>query len=171
MTDFAAILETETDPIAPIRSSLLKRFAKNCLAMFEGAAGAPRLLPAALQAVTAGTVVRSRLDAASQVAVPYKFGFGQSGVVRVSAEHRQTIGGTPAVMVIRRWRAGIYTDLISWSASSSVFVARSADVSVLPGDTLEIGQSASNGQSEVRNCRIQTSGEFLFPFGQYSAVE
>lgn len=58
MTDYAAILETETDPQAPVRSSLLKRFAKNCLAMFEGAAGAPRLQFAALDPAfsTAGGV-------------------------------------------------------------------------------------------------------------------
>jgi hypothetical protein len=48
MTDYSAIIETETDPGAPSKSTLWKRFWKNPLAMFEGAVGAPRLMDAAL---------------------------------------------------------------------------------------------------------------------------
>ena len=48
MTDYSAIIETETDPGAPSKSSLWKRWAKNWIAGFEGAIGAPRLFDAAL---------------------------------------------------------------------------------------------------------------------------
>lgn len=43
MTDFIAITEAETNPGAPSKSSLWKRWAKNWIAGFEGAPGAPRL--------------------------------------------------------------------------------------------------------------------------------
>lgn len=50
MTDYIPITEAETDPEAPSTSSLWKRWWKNPIAMFEGAAGAPRLQNAALAA-------------------------------------------------------------------------------------------------------------------------
>jgi hypothetical protein len=58
MTDYSAIIETETDPGAPSKSTLWKRFWKNPLAMFEGAIGAPRLQFAAMDTwfTTAGGV-------------------------------------------------------------------------------------------------------------------
>jgi|GEM_PF-3373394 len=58
MTDYSAIIETETDPGAPSKSTLWKRFWKNPLAMFEGAIGAPRLQFAAMDTwfSTAGAV-------------------------------------------------------------------------------------------------------------------
>lgn len=48
MFDYSAIAESETEPGAPSKSSLWKRWAKNWIAGFEGAVGAPRLLDAAL---------------------------------------------------------------------------------------------------------------------------
>jgi hypothetical protein len=48
--DYIPITEAETDPEAPSTSSLWKRFWKNPLAMFEGAAGAPRLQAGAIAA-------------------------------------------------------------------------------------------------------------------------
>lgn len=58
MTDYIAILETETNPGAPSKSSLWKRWAKNWIAGFEGAIGAPRLQLAALDPgfITAGGI-------------------------------------------------------------------------------------------------------------------
>lgn len=43
MHDYIEITEAETDPESPSTSSLWKRWWKNPLAMFAGAAGAPRL--------------------------------------------------------------------------------------------------------------------------------
>ncbi len=57
MTDYIAILETETNPGAPSRSSLWKRWANNWIAGFEGAAGAPRIVAAAMSGTVAGAVV------------------------------------------------------------------------------------------------------------------
>lgn len=48
MTDYIGIVETETNPGAPSKSSLWKRWSKNWIAGFEGAPGAPRLMDAAL---------------------------------------------------------------------------------------------------------------------------
>lgn len=43
MFDYVPVTEVETDPGSPSRSSLWKRWWKNPIAMFEGAAGAPRI--------------------------------------------------------------------------------------------------------------------------------
>lgn len=43
MPTYTAILSAETDPNAPVTSTLMDRLANNPLAMFEGASGAPRL--------------------------------------------------------------------------------------------------------------------------------
>lgn len=58
MTDYLAITEAETNPKAPATSSLWKRWTKNWIAGFEGAAGAPRLKYGAIDAwfSTAGEV-------------------------------------------------------------------------------------------------------------------
>lgn len=58
MTDYIAITEAETNPGAPSKSSLWKRWAKNWIAGFEGAPGAPRLQVGAMGSwfTTAGGV-------------------------------------------------------------------------------------------------------------------
>lgn len=43
MTDYRAILETETDPNAPIIAALMKALARNPVAITEGASLAPRI--------------------------------------------------------------------------------------------------------------------------------
>lgn len=48
MADYNQILPTETDPGAPIRSSLMKRLEANPRAIAEGAVGAPRVQANAL---------------------------------------------------------------------------------------------------------------------------
>lgn len=48
MADYNIINDTETDPEAPLRSSLFKRMVANPIAIAEGAGGAPRIEDAAL---------------------------------------------------------------------------------------------------------------------------
>lgn len=58
MATYRSIATTETDPQAPLTSSLLKALEANPTAITEGASGAPRILDAALDtgaATTAGT--------------------------------------------------------------------------------------------------------------------
>ncbi len=50
MTDYLVILDSETNPNAPLRSSLFKRMVANPIAIAEGAPNAPRIDPKALRA-------------------------------------------------------------------------------------------------------------------------
>lgn len=149
----------------------------NLSSAFSGAAGAPRLQLEALPELTPGLVIRSRNDAivsaaATTTITTFALGFGQSGTVRATLEHSGgTGGGVPEVRVVRS-RAGSETTLITWTNPSATYVARSVDVSVIPGDTISvraIGGSAA--ASSVKNCRIQTNGERLWPFAADVIVE
>ena len=51
MTDYNPILATETDPDAPLRSSLFKRMVANPIALAEGAPGAPKVVGQALDVI------------------------------------------------------------------------------------------------------------------------
>lgn len=175
MTDYTAITEAETNPGAPAKSSLWKRWAKNWIAGFEGALGAPRLRLTALENPAAGTVERSAIAAVQSSTITsisgstavHTFGFGQSGTVRMMAEHRSpNAGGVVSTLRFRRWRAGSYTTLQDWTMTSATWAARSLDVDILPGDTLEIYHWTSSGAnpSEVRNAGFFTNGEYLWPF-------
>lgn len=57
MTDYTSVGDSEIDPDAPLTSWLGYRFRDNPLAMFEGAAGAPRLRYAAYPDHSAGDLV------------------------------------------------------------------------------------------------------------------
>lgn len=109
MTDYIAILETETNPGAPSKSSLWKRWAKNWIAGFEGAIGAPRLMDPALDTTApsvAGTNwigARSALFAVGAVG-SYAFLSNQDTVVAVIAA-----GSTLAGSGLRYSAAGTVT--------------------------------------------------------------
>lgn len=51
MADYIPIIASETDPEAPLRSSLFKRLEANPRAIAEGAAGAPKIMGQALSGV------------------------------------------------------------------------------------------------------------------------
>ena len=57
MPTYTAIASTETDPNAPVTSTLMDRLANNPIAMFEGASGAPRLDEGARGGSVAGDTV------------------------------------------------------------------------------------------------------------------
>lgn len=83
MADYLVILDSETNPNAPLRSSLFKRMVANPIAIAEGASGAPKVLDAALDtgaATTAGiTWVGLRMAAATQGGVGTYAFLGKSG--------------------------------------------------------------------------------------------
>lgn len=56
MADYLVILDSETNPNAPLRSSLFKRMVANPIAITEGATGAPKIKYRALDTLNLGGV-------------------------------------------------------------------------------------------------------------------
>jgi hypothetical protein len=73
MTDYVAILDSQTDPESPIDTALMTALQKNLLAAFEGAANAPRMSVAAIQ--PGGSGVDGAFVDASDIASSGKFDF------------------------------------------------------------------------------------------------
>ena len=177
MTAWTTLLNALFIPGKPILGSTGAALRDNLAATMEGAAGAPRLQLEALPELTPGSVIRSRKDAivssgTGTTVTTFALGFGQSGTVRATLEHSGGPGGAvPEVRVVRS-RAGSETTLITWTNTSATYVARSVDVSVIPGDTIYVRAiGAAVSASSVKNCRIQTNGERLWPFAAGVIVE
>lgn len=184
MTDYNAIAATETDPDAPLRSSLFKRIVANPISAFEGdptavAAGVTLRL-AALQRLVAGDEIRLRNDqtrstaATSFVDAGFGSGFIQAGTVRVTFAHRHANGGANSEVRIRRQRAGSITTVNTYSTNSTGFVDRSEDVEVQPGDRLFLEHRISSGinNGEITISRIRASANtLLWPTDNFGLVE
>jgi len=136
---------------------------ENPIAIAEGAIDAPRILLTALERVTAGTIIRSRIDESLSVGESmsvqrFFFNFIQTGVVRVS--YTMTALNANTVGSVRRIRNGAETTLVSNNSSGTYTV----DAAVLPGDTIRIMMTTSIiGGGSLSNCRFQTGGENLWP--------
>lgn len=84
MTSYITITDTETDPEAPLTSELAKKWRDNPIAITEGATGAPRIVPLAINNwygrvqldTTTTPVVISGLDSATTLAVVGNFANG-----------------------------------------------------------------------------------------------
>lgn len=95
MATYRAIASGETDPYAPIVASLMKALAANPIAIAEGASGAPRIMPLALQtyhqrvalATDAAAVSVLSLDPETVISVVGNFanGPGDTSSLQVSA--------------------------------------------------------------------------------------
>lgn len=166
MADYNPILDAETDPEAGLRSSLFKRMVANPEASFEGKSGAYRLRIGALQRLTAGDEIRSRVDGETTGnGTHHSFAFLQAGTVRCSLNHRSTsVGSTTAN--INRVRNGVSTTVATWSTSSTSNTARTADIDVLPGDLIQFAKQGGT-TAAMSSARISTDGEDLFPAGSY----
>jgi hypothetical protein len=173
MTDYVAITETETNPGAPSRSSLWKRWAKNWIAGFEGAALAPRLWLRAIEKVAAGTQIRSRRDGVVTYTVSttfWSFDFIQTGTIRLTYKHLRVSGTFPCTMTVQRTRNEVVT-IIQSVASISTETASTLDFGILPGDRVQLGVGISGTASvNVYEVRLMTNGEDLWP-GAYANVE
>lgn len=134
----------------------------NPLAIAEGNATAPRILIGALERLNPGIEIRSRNDAAlAVVGEAHRFDFTQAGTVRCTL--RQTVSSGTQIVDIRRVRNAVSSDVATWSTGPAT-VDRSADIAVLPGDTLIFFlESIGGGSSNLSLCRIQTNGENLWP--------
>ncbi|NBZ87916.1 hypothetical protein [Stagnihabitans tardus] len=173
MTDYSAIAETETDPGAPSKSSLWKRWAKNWIAGFEGAAGAPRLMGEAIataangalpvltvtasdafdlgegMAPVAGTAVAT--TAAEVVAQTYTVALF-TGSVRVRATI--TAGGGGVATAI------LYKNGVSFGSSTTS--SQSYDVPVVPGDVLQWRHKTNGtGTSTFSGAVARASNSYL----------
>lgn len=120
----------------------------------------------ALQRIEAGDEIRSRKDSVTSGAAQFtvlSFGFLQVGSVRVTFEHRGDSGRSGAAQVVRA-RNAVEAIVANYNTSSAGYVARTVDVDVLPGDRLDIIHTAGGaGNAYLRNVRIQTNGQDLFP--------
>jgi hypothetical protein len=137
---------------------------ENPIAIAEGAADAERIRVGAMQRLTAGTNIRSRADAVVEVTagtgVGHSFAFAQAGTIRVTFEHDTT--GLSAEVNVTRIRNGTATVIATYGTTAG-YTARSVDVSVLPGDNVQIIAIATSASNFLRNMRFQTGGEDLFP--------
>lgn len=159
MTDYSAILESETDPGAASKSSLWKRWAKNWIAGFEGAVGAPRLMAAAMYSTASGSVVqRNCLPFGNEVATtsvaaspvnnqPVEAS-GMTALVACTVQVFLTFtkGGSQTIGL------NVLKNGASVQAYSTAQTGATVNVTLAAGDTLAVALSAStntNGQNST----------------------
>ena len=169
MTDWRPVIDTETDPDAPITSSLGKRFDNNCVALAEGASGAPKIQPAAIQYSEAGDVVCARMFYGTISTVAANYGtIGESdlpnsvavttitsGVIRVSFSHRTSSTGISYARVLRG------SDVMAeWQTNSVSNVYRSVDFWTDYGERITVQHRTSGSgaysyltQPEIRGLK------------------
>jgi hypothetical protein len=139
--------------------------------------------------LTAGTTIRSRLDAYWQntnyysgYATRHKFEFAQNGSIRVSLDGSSS-SSEPAYFRVTRLRNGTETVVGSLTITGTAYQTKTVDVDVAPGDRVSIQTYASHrvvgsgkeqvdyyGYARIQNVRFQTGGENLVP-GVYALVE
>jgi hypothetical protein len=175
MTDYNEILATETDPDAPLRSSLFKRMVANPIAMGEGALGAPRLHYSAMERIYAGDEVRLSRPTASLVTtatftlVPNTtWAFQQAGTIRIRFSHWRN-ANTSEVRV-RQTRGGVTTTLttLSSTAGSAPGTAQSYDADIQPGDIVFLEQRNTGGVNSTTQdvtLGLLNATDILVPYG------
>lgn len=151
MTDYNAILDTETDPNRPLKSSLFKRIVANPIAVTEGAEDAPRIVGAAIKrladmpnlSVSASDATSAELlcssvdgilsttnssyDTARTITVQKA-----TGSLRFRASHRISVSSNDSRLSITK--NGV--EVTSWTTNSTTSVERSVDIAVVPGDVV-----------------------------------
>jgi hypothetical protein len=179
MTDYVPYTPDEYAPDAPGTALHFQRWFENWIAGFEGAAGAPRLVLAALERLVPGDFIRMRADALHSVSgstfvtVPsFTLPFIQAGTVRIAFEHRVNVNNTSEVRIFRR-RAGTSTLLTTISQGGNTFVAKTYNLDVQPGDQVFLQhRNTSSSLSEIQNVRLQLSAaSFYWPVGNFGEVE
>lgn len=169
--DWTTVPDTNLEPGDPIRSIDIIGINNHAAAMAGGAAGAPEIKLMAIETLSSGTVIRSRRDsevsyeAGDEQRIVHEFSFSQIGTVNVYAEHKVTGSIGDSILYVYRTRNGTQTLITSWTTASSSYVARNIDVSVLPGDNVQIVSSEGGVLTRpyVRNARFRTNGENLWP--------
>lgn len=162
-------LTSLTDAGDPITDDLMSALRDNPVAIAEGATGAPGIQFPALESITAGTEVRwnknttNATSSTNYVNVGTTY-VGQTGVVRIEADHRTTAGGAASDLRIQRNGVTVGT----WSTTNTSFVTRSVDVTLTDlwnVITFEHRTASGAVSVEARNYRLFTNGEIIWPFG------
>lgn len=173
MADYGEILDDEIIPDAPIASLLGFRFRDNPLAIAEGAIDAPRIQLAALPRLEVGSIKKlgltpERVIGSTSFVEILRAGFIQEGTIRLSIDYAREVGGGAIIVSLQvsRIRAGTPTVVASTSTTSSTYATWTADIPVLPGDTvlLEGKSSSASGEQGLRieNSFFCTSGDDLY---------
>jgi hypothetical protein len=177
MTDYSAILESETDPAAPSKSSLWKRWAKNWIAGFEGAVGAPRLYGEAvaysgngLPVLTvsaadtysltegAGPVSGTLSTTSTSDVMAQRWTISTfSGVVRARASHNVTVSGNTSTLTL--FKNGVSVQAFTQSVTTPA--ARVVDVAVSVGDVLEWRHRTNANSSVVSAVSLTASNAYI----------
>lgn len=168
--DWTTVPDTNLEPGDPIRSIDIIAINNHAAAMSGGATGAPEIKIMALETIATGTTIRSRVD--TEVFYNdevnhtlHSFNFTQIGTVNVYAEHRTANAISTSTLYVYRTRNGVESLITSWSTTSTSYIARNTDVSVLPGDSVRIVTSGGALASfhYARNARFRTDGSNLWP--------
>ncbi|MBN8630251.1 MAG: hypothetical protein J0L76_05295 [Rhodobacterales bacterium] len=182
MTDYVPYTPDEYAPDAPGTALHFQRWFENWIAGFEGAAGAPRLLLAAIERLRPGTSIRVRNDAVASIpgaqvtfGTVFSVNVAQAGTVQIAWEHRRIANQTMETRVLRT-RAGTTVQIgTTQGTTSTSFVALTEDVDVQPGDIvlLQSRMNTSSSGGEIRNRRLQVDpATYLWPAeGLYGLVE
>jgi hypothetical protein len=139
----------------------------NIPAAFAGEAGAPRLALGALEPLTAGGSIRGRSDAVQTISsttsvLTMIYGFIQSGTIRLTFDHSAP-GAVTNTVDVTRTRAGVLTNLMSWTVSFGT-ASRTVDISVVSGDILRVfSRNNTTGSNSIQNIRLQTNATNLWP--------
>ena len=179
MTDYNPITEAETDPEAPSKSSLWKRWWKNPIAMFEGALGAPRILADAFPDFAAGNVeiinfmmpagtvaskTRSGSNGQNKQAALNAYQAIKAGTLRLSIEMRKWgayTGGADGFHVLKNG-----TEIASVMATNA-WATYTTDFTFAAGDEISAQVSVSStttqgGETQYRNLRLLGDQRGLF---------
>lgn len=160
---YITVTEAQSNPFAPLTAELVKQLRDNPIAIAEGLAGAPRLYLRSLEQIEAGDQIRSRNDDTIEFSEEPNsrtlnaFEFIQTGVIRASIEKVSGILG--ASVEVLRIRNGVVNQLASSESNGTLTV----DVSVLPGDRVELNAVRGTGTCSARNARFSTNGQDLWP--------
>jgi hypothetical protein len=165
MTDYNAILDTETDPSAPLKSSLFKRIVANPLAIGEGSTGAPRIVGAAIKRladmpvltvsasdafdaaplcdVVVGTLSTNSGTYQTAYTITVKRG---TGSIRFKLSHsaNDDAAGTGEQSRLSVTKNGV--EITNWQTSGNN-IERSVDVAVVPDDVILWRHRRDNGSA------------------------
>lgn len=147
----------------------------NPIAIAEGQPGAPRISLLALEPILIGDTIRlAREGSVSKQGTGFQAvltaAFCQWGEVRVTFQYSRSGGGTGniEVQVVRQAGYGNVTILNSWVTNTTSWQNASIDVSVSPGDLIQVAVQGSGGgtpsEGAVRQTRFRTAeGSFIWP--------
>ena len=150
MPTYTAIPNTQIEPEAPITSELMTLLRDNPLAIREGDPTAPKILGLAaatndeVEVLTVTAADTYILGVTNDVTVgnlqhnstSYQTArtidiVAATGTVRFYASHRILSSGQSTLRVLKNG-----TSVASWTTTSTSFVERSSDISVVPGDQI-----------------------------------